>query len=29
VEKLPDAGAREAARTRWREALERIVAHAP
>jgi uncharacterized protein YndB with AHSA1/START domain len=29
LEKLPDADAREAMRTRWREALERIAAAAP
>jgi uncharacterized protein YndB with AHSA1/START domain len=28
LEKLPDADAREAMRTRWREALERIAAEA-
>jgi uncharacterized protein YndB with AHSA1/START domain len=28
VERLPDVGAREAMRTRWREALERIAAAA-
>ena len=28
LEKLPDADAREAMRTRWREALERIAAAA-